>query len=77
MVSSATAESRPAFPATLSDVIAGLRAHAGRVALIVVHDGKPSELSYGELAERILDTARQIDRRGSSSRRLHRALGAQ
>ena len=60
MVSSATAESSPAFPATLSDVVAGLSAHAARAALIVVQDGKPSELSYAELAERILDTARRL-----------------
>ncbi len=60
MVRPATAESRPAFPATLSDVVAGLRAHAGRAALIVVHDGNPSELSYTELEERILDTARRL-----------------
>ena len=60
MVKSATAESQPAFPATLSDVIAGLAAHAARAALIVVHDGKPSELSYAELAERIFDTARRL-----------------
>ncbi len=30
------------------------------LALIVVHDGKPSELSYAELSERILDTARRL-----------------
>jgi long-chain acyl-CoA synthetase len=60
MLSSATAETRPAFPATLCDVIAGLAAHAERIALIVVEDGKPAEITYTELGERILDTARRL-----------------
>ena len=69
MVSSATAEPQSSVPATLCDVIAGLAAHGARTALIDFRDGRPEELSYAALAERIADTARRLQaagiRRGS------------
>ncbi|HUO67512.1 MAG TPA: AMP-binding protein, partial [Gammaproteobacteria bacterium] len=60
MVSSATAEDRSSVPATLCDVAAGLAAHGARTALIDFRDGRPVELSYAALGDRILDTALRL-----------------
>ena len=64
MVSSATAEPSPSVPATLCDVAAGLAAHGPRAALIDFRDGRPVELSYAALGERILDTALRLHAAG-------------
>ncbi len=64
MVSSATAELPSSVPETLCDVAAGLAAHGTRTALIDFRDGRPVELSYAALGDRILDTALRLHAAG-------------
>jgi long-chain acyl-CoA synthetase len=64
MVSSATAELPSSAPATLCDVAAGLAAHGTRTALIDFRDGRPVELSYAAIGERIVDTALRLHAAG-------------
>ena len=64
MVRSATAELPSSVPATLCDVAAGLAAHGTRTALIDFRDGRPVELSYAALGERIIDTALRLHAAG-------------
>src|SRR5689334_19547758 len=64
MVSSAAAEPSSSTPSTLCDVAAGLATHGARAALIDFRDGKPVELSYAALGERILDTALRLHAAG-------------
>src|SRR4249920_3438749 len=64
MVRSATAELPSSVPATLCDVAAGLAAHGTRTALIDFRDGRPVELSYAALAERLVDTSLRLQAAG-------------